>query len=80
MAPGPADPAVAASIREGTADYTTPLAELESEDEALLAQFHEGLEALDGEAAKQQDDSAAPPPAKGKKKPRTRKRRGPKAA
>ena len=79
MAPGPGDPAVAAGIREGTASYTTPLAELESEDEALLAQFHEGLDALDDEAAKQ-SGSAAPPPAKGKKKPRTRKRRGPEAA
>ncbi len=80
MKPGPGDPAVAASIREGTASYTTPMAELESEDEALLAEFQEGLEALDDEAAKQQQDGA-PPPAKGKKKrPRTRRRSGPEAA
>ena len=76
-APGPGDPAVAASIREGTAAYTTPMAELESEDEALLAEFREGLEELDAEAEKQ--DGAAPPPTKGKKK-RPRTRRGPEAA
>jgi hypothetical protein len=83
QAPAPGDPAVAASIREGSAAYTTPLVELESEDEALLAQFHEGLETLDGEAAKQQDGSAAPSPAKGKKskkQPRSRRRRGTPAA
>ena len=80
LKPAPGDPAVAASIREGTAAYTTPMAELESEDQALLAEFQEGLEEIDAEAAKQQD-GAAPPQAKGKKKrPRTRKRRGPEAA
>ena len=79
QAPTPGDPAVATGIREGTAAYTTPLAELESEDEALLAEFHEGLDALDAEAARQQDGGTTPSPAKGKKKQR-RRRRGTPAA
>ncbi len=80
MKPAPGDPTVAASIRAGTASYTTPMAELESEDEALLAEFHEGLDALDDEAAKQGNGTAPAPAAGKKKRPRTRKRRGPEAA
>ena len=71
------DPAIAAGIRAGTAAYTTPAAELESEDEALLAEFREGLDALDGESGQGQDGTAPP---RGKKKPRARGRRGPSAA
>ena len=79
LAPGPGDPAVAAGIRAGTAAYTTPAAELASADEALLAEFREGLDALDADAAKQPDRTSPPPKGK-KKRPRNRKRRGPEAA
>ena len=78
--PAPGDPAVAAGIREGTAAYTTPAAELASADEALLAEFREGLDALDADAAKQPGYGNSPPPKGKKKRPRNRKRRGPEAA